>query len=352
MEAPTPLNQLNKESKIIDQLSLENKGYKLEIIPSVDELEIKISPNDIEDCDFNYEIKYKLNDLYSLNKYFRQFDTIDEVIKALKNNEKIIKEKSDKKIYDIKLENYNLIFNINLYLMSGEIKLLSIKMNQSKLKPKEIIDKLKNYIRYIKSIPGVNELISSFENKSNKNSKIFLNQKSNIIPNPEDFKFIYDEICKQLNKKEVNLIQRFNVLKDGDSAKIFHEKCDSIGPNISLVKTEENLIFGGFTVNNWSSQIIEKKDDSAFIFNYQTKKIHNIIKGESAIYCADNLLIDFYSSSHGGLSTLVLVDKCLNSNSNTCPIKDSVFINFSKDYELNNGNLFFRVSEFEIYEIL
>ena len=49
---------------------------------------------------------------------------------------------------------------------------------------------------------------------------------------------------------------------------------------------------------------------------------------------------------------MVLVDKCLNSNSNTCPIKDSVFINFSKDYELNNGNLFFRVSEFEIYEIL
>ena len=33
---------------------------------------------------------------------------------------------------------------------------------------KEIIDKLKNYIKYIKSIPGVNELILSFENKSKK----------------------------------------------------------------------------------------------------------------------------------------------------------------------------------------
>ena len=31
---------------------------------------------------------------------------------------------------------------------------------------KEIIDKLKNYIKYIKNIPGVNELIISFENKN------------------------------------------------------------------------------------------------------------------------------------------------------------------------------------------
>ena len=121
---------------------------------------------------------------------------------------------------------------------------------------KEIIDKLKNYIKYIKSIPGVNELILSFENKSkralNENVELSFNVKSNIIPNFKDFKFIYDEICKQLNKKEIKFIQRFNALKDGDSSQKFHEKCDNIGPNISIVKTQENLIFGGFTVNNWS----------------------------------------------------------------------------------------------------
>ena len=91
MEAPTPL----KEGSIIKkQLSLENKVYKLEIIPNNDELSIKISSNEIEDCDFNYEITYKLNDLYSLDKYFRQFDTIDEVFKAFQNNEKMIQEKN------------------------------------------------------------------------------------------------------------------------------------------------------------------------------------------------------------------------------------------------------------------
>ena len=342
MEAPTPLNN---DTIISEKLTRENKLYNLKIISKLEELIIKISPNEVEDCDFIYEIKYKLNDLYSLNKYFRQFDTIDEVIKALKNNEKIIKEKFDVKAYDIKFEN-NLFFQIHLYLMSGDIHLLSIKMNTKKLNPNEIIDKLKSYIKYLKSIPGVNELIYSYENQ---NQKAF-SFESKIIPNVKDFKFIYDEICKQLNKKEIKLIQRFNALKDGDSAKVFHEKCDNIGPNISIIKTSDNLIFGGFTVNNWSPQTITKKDDSAFIFNFQTKKIHNIKKGENAIYCYGNLLIDFYNSK-GHYSTLYIPDHCFNSNCITCPIKDSAYTNFSKDYELNNGSQEFKVSEFELYEI-
>ena len=221
-------------------------------------------------------------------------------------------------------------------------------MNTIKLSEKEIIDKLKSYIKYIKSIPGINELIFDYENKQE--SKITFDEKSNIIPNFEDFKFISDEISKKLKKSKIKLIQRFNVLKDGDSAKIFHEKCRNIGPNISLVKTKENLIFGGFTVNNWSTKPESKKDDLAFIFNYQTKKIHNDKKGENAISCTTSYLIDFYNSRGGG-STLALHDNCLSSYGYTCPVKDTSYLNFSKDWELNNGKNAFKVSDFELYEI-
>ena len=87
--------------------------------------------------------------------------------------------------------------------MSGDIKLISIKMNPIKLNQNEIIERLKSYIKYIKSIPGVNELISSYENKSTiSNKKLNITPKSNIIPNFEDFKFIYEELCQKLNKKE------------------------------------------------------------------------------------------------------------------------------------------------------
>ena len=66
-------------------------------------------------------------------------------------------------------------------------------MKPKKLNQNEIIYRLKSYIKYLKGIPGVNELIHSYENQ---NQKIF-SLKSKIIPNENDFKFIYDEICKR-----------------------------------------------------------------------------------------------------------------------------------------------------------
>ena len=63
------------------------------------------------------------------------------------------------------------------------------------------------------------------------------------------------------------------------------------------------------------------------------------------------MLIDFFNSK-GGYSTLYLTDNFFNKDSITCPIEDSSYINFSKDYELNNGNQNFKVSEFELYEII
>ena len=46
-----------------------------------------------------------------------------------------------------------------IYLITWQIYLLSIKLNKIKITDKEINNKLKEYIKYIKGIPGVNELI-------------------------------------------------------------------------------------------------------------------------------------------------------------------------------------------------
>ena len=300
MDAPAPLNINNKDNniqkdniiKITENLSYNNQKYNLKIFKSDDNqnLIMKIESYDIENSDYYYQINYKLQDLYSLNKFFRQFDTIDEVLNAIENNKKIINEKEKAlKVYNISIEKVKFILNINLYLMSGEIQLLKIQLNKTKLTDKEIVIKLKEYIKYIKGIPGVNELIESYKNRG---KEIFY-PKSNIIKKIEDFNFIYQELCKKLYKNELKFVQKFNVLKDGDSATKFHEKCDNIGPNLSIIKTKENIIFGGFTMNNWSPYINNKKDDLAFVFNLQNKKIYNIKKGYNSIYCNKDLLIDF-----------------------------------------------------------
>ena len=201
-----------------------------------------------------------------------------------------------------------------IYLITGEIYLLSIELNKIKIIDKEIIHKLKEYIKYIKGIPGVNELIESYKNKG-KEKELFL-PKSNIITNIEDFDFIYQELCKKLNKKELKLVLKFSV--SGDSTATFHEKCDNIGPNLTII-----IILGGFNVNNWSPVIGNTKtDDLAFAFNIQKKKIYNIEKGEKNIYCSNNKLIDFVNGKDG-YSTLWVDNNCLDSQCITCQTNSS-----------------------------
>ena len=243
-----------------------------------------------------------------------------------------------------------MILKIHLYLMSGDINIINIKLDKLKKSEKEIIAKLKEYIKYIKSIPGVNQLIYDYEHKNINEYNMNFIKKSNIIKNINDFYFIYEALYKKLNKNNLKLIQKYNALIDGDTVKNFHLKCDNIGPNLSIVKTKENLIFGGFTMKNWSGDKINKKDNLSFVFNFQNKKIHEIKHEQFAIWCGNSSSINFFCGK--GLSTLVLTDNCLNHNcNNTCPLADSAFMNFTFDYELNNGKQNFSVSEFEVYEI-
>ena len=223
MDAPAPLNinnnnnnnQKNNILKITENLSYNNQKYNLKIFKSDNNqnLIMKIESYNIENSDYYYQINYKLQDLYSLNKFFRQFDTIDEVLNAIENNKKLINEKEKNlKVYNISIENSKFYLNINLYLMSGEIQLLKIQLNKTRLTDKELIIKLKEFFQYIKGFPGFNELIESY----NKLKEIFF-PVSNIIKKIEDFNFIYQELCKKLNKKELKFVQKYNVLKDGDS---------------------------------------------------------------------------------------------------------------------------------------
>ncbi len=99
----------------------------MKIINSINDqnLVIKVEPKDIDICESYYQAKYKIEDLYKLNKYFRQFDAIEEVTMSLKNNDKIIKSKGNIQTYKIDFDNSSLNLKINLYLMSGQIQLIN-----------------------------------------------------------------------------------------------------------------------------------------------------------------------------------------------------------------------------------
>ena len=61
----------------------------------------------------------------------------------------------------------------------------------------------------------------------------------------------------------------------GFAAKDFHTKCDNKGANISIIKSEHGLIFGGYTSLSWES--LNNKyflDNDAFIFSVSKKTKH------------------------------------------------------------------------------
>ena len=57
----------------------------------------------------------------------------------------------------------------------------------------------------------------------------------------------------------------------GFSAKSFHNKCDQAEKTLTIIKTTENYIFGGYTEQNWSGKKVDKFDPNAFIFSFINK---------------------------------------------------------------------------------
>ena len=55
------------------------------------------------------------------------------------------------------------------------------------------------------------------------------------------------------NIKEIKLIYRGT--RDGFQAKKFHEKCDNKGETLTLIESQDNYIFGGYTEINWDSTV-------------------------------------------------------------------------------------------------
>jgi len=63
---------------------------------------------------------------------------------------------------------------------------------------------------------------------------------------------------------EAHLI--FKASTDGRTSKVFHDKCDSKGPTITVIRTANGSIFGGFTNISWLSKNGHAYDSAAALF--------------------------------------------------------------------------------------
>lgn len=148
------------------------------------------------------------------------------------------------------------------------------------------------------------------------------------------------------NSTNLNAKLIYKATRDGDSIKNFSDKCGNIKNTLIIIKTTENLIFGGFTRETWGSQNIDKKDDLAFCFSVKNNKIYDSVKGSYSIF--------FYPGNIFGFFWFIdIKENCLtNGGSDHTPWSKGYYEGITNSkFELNEGKEDFKISEFECYQI-
>jgi hypothetical protein len=361
----------NSESKTKEIINIKIQEIKKEIYSVLN----KINDRGKEDYkDLNNKIIALKNDLIKTIDY--KYNIADNKIKIVdgKGN-KIIK---DNQIYlekmnylDIKIKSFdNKIKQIDYKFEDKNKNDINSSSNNNNLNNSYIIPNSRNilYGNNIINPNDENEINNTQKNTSfnlPSNIKGKINEKSieidSIIINKEytseDY-FLFSKIKKAFPFN--NRILKYNLIyratKDGDTSKNFHSKCDFIGPNIILIKTKEDYIFGGFTTKSWKHLFkdinkdepefgTELKDEKAFGFSINEKKIYNNGNpNESVIYCNNNYGPVFKNY-------FKILNECLKNGGLCGKKEESNFVGQEKDYEINGGKEKFNIEELEVFQI-
>ena len=229
-----------------------------------------------------------------LGKYFTLFENIEKVVDGLKetfDSKKPIIKKNNNYMDLTIIPTFSILGETNLIIPIKEKdekqvinNLCNVISEQGKdianLKGKiktleDRIDILENKMKEIESSPSIRKL----KNKDSLMGDIIKNEEeynliSNFIDRNEGFKF------KLLYKGTI----------DGDTLDIFHKKCDNQGATISIIKSTDNQIFGGYAAKSWNKDIKgDISDPDSFLFNLNLKKKYPVSnnKGLMSGYICD-----------------------------------------------------------------
>ena len=204
-----------------------NKFYKISIINIKNEIiSIKCESKDLEYLNIippkNYStIDYKIDDLKELNKYFKGFDTIEDVYDELENHKK------NKNIQLLVEDNNNLILNIPLnspYYKELKFELKRVELDYTKATDDlyEKIGKLMN-----ENQEKISELTFEIENLKNQKGVMendFNEKLNNLIKNLKDEKNKEITDLKKEIQKLNNLVNSLNNEKNNEIKQLRKEK--------------------------------------------------------------------------------------------------------------------------------
>jgi hypothetical protein len=296
-----------KTEEIIQQVN----DISSKIIEEIDEYEkelIEINKTNHKSLDvFNGFFK-ELESFYTLNtEYLKRYEVDDKFIKKSNEEANNLIKKAELEIENLK----DIIFDGNV---------LKFERNNEKI---------------CKNLLGVTISKKMIE--------------SNILDGNYQIKELF-LLCEFPIRQKWNLIYRAS--KDGFEATNFHSKCDNKPNTLTIIKSTNDNVFGGYTEQKWNQIFYYKDDPNSFLFSL-INKLNKPIKikwsKSDGIYFGSN-----YGPIFGGGHDLCIADK---SNINTTSYSNLGLSYIHPDYVFGSdkarsflaGSYKFQVSEIEVY---
>ena len=312
MEPPTPI-----EIKIYKK-EISNKQIIFNIITSEEILSLSAEYDNKK-----YRILYSIEELYNLNNFFKQFSSIEEILKVF---DKIISSSNT-----FSIENNKLSIKFKNFL-DEEISLSLLEENKN-------IDLV--YLELKKYQIENNLLKKALANKEIQiNKDLPLLEKSSILKK-EDIQMIKNWINPN---REISFKLLYKATRDGDEPKDFHRLCDEIPSTLTLGETTNGNRFGGYTSASYPKNTTDKAvyDENAFVFSIDSKVKYNTNNPSYAIRSLNSRGPCFGSSC-----PFYIEGKCLHQNKN--------FSNPSNDFNsppyILTGSQYFTLKELEVYKV-
>ena len=338
-------------------------------------LQIKITENDSIPSR-SYSENFTLENLQKLNRYFKLFETIEEILPEFKNlfedNKinftlksdsveldlilplKVIEkavltipetEKDQKQVISDLCTIVNELRKKVKKLENGLLEKTKISEEQLKenLTSKEIIlceEEEKMIFNWILTKLKLEEK-NNIKLKSKKKNKKDIFDKKNIKEKPEK-----KNIKEEPEKKNIKMTLLYRLTSDGDSASTFHSKCNNKGYTLSLIRSTKGFRFGGFTTQSWTSSGSYINDVNAFVFSLDFKECYFTYEGVNAIY--DN---SSYGPTFGSGQDFLIANQCSQNYSSYCNFPYSYGGGIVGNRILTGGYYCFKVQEIEVYKI-
>ena len=241
MEAAEPITPSPSKKKEF-QVLIEKDNCILSFIYSGEQIKFMIKSEN--DTSFKFEKNLSFEQLNKISKWFKIFDSLDEVY------EDIIKLMENKQIKINKEENsVNLIFIINM----EKIKEFNITLEQKELSKDEIINNLVKENKELKiKVNNLEKLLNLHEERLNLLEKKLLNKKENNTIDEESLKKL-KKVEEELSKVKSKLEQKSKLCLEQK------HKIDELTGEYNNLKSEKDNLQD--LVNFYEAVEVEKPDE-------------------------------------------------------------------------------------------